>query len=223
MEAKYAHYGTVNTFRSVQGDGRVGKVVDSMVSARESGKKQSGKNAVESKMLNQIYRAGAIASFLTLTFPMLPAVADEFRSDFPEDLSQQCRRAIAQTRNATQVNHKTAIRYASIDAIPGNHPYYAASYNMRPHNLYLSLEGEDEVYQGDVATQSSALELLSSHQFLSTYAWNLVENCETVGLVTFSMNEYQVRQFGLGEAGFTEFKCWEGMPPDTPVPCWRPE
>ena len=218
MEAKYAHRSTVNTFRSVQGDGRVGKVVDSMVFGR-----QSGKNAMESKMLNQIYRAGAIASLFTLALPMPPAVADEFRSDFPEDLSRQCHRAIAQTRNATQVNHKTTIRYASVDAIPDNHPYYAATYNMRPHNLYLSLEGENEAYEGDVAYQSSALELLEHTERLSKYAWDLVDNCETVGLVTFAMNEYQVRQFGLGEVGFTEFKCWEGMPPDTPVPCWRPD
>ena len=170
-----------------------------------------------------IYRAGAIAALIALTVPMPPAAADELREDFLGAVDQQCHRAIAQTRNATQTNYKTAITYASIDAIPENHPYYAATYNMRPHGLYLSLEGENEAYEGDVAYQSSALELLEHTERLSKYAWDLVDNCETVGLVTFAMNEYQVRQFGLGEVGFTEFKCWEGMPPDTPVPCWPPE
>ncbi|MEM9772180.1 MAG: hypothetical protein AAF889_11405 [Cyanobacteria bacterium P01_D01_bin.73] len=175
------------------------------------------------KRFTERVNAITTATALTLFISINPAVADDFRSDFPDDLSAECRAAIAHTRQTFSSKHRINIRYASVNQIPRNHPYYAASYNSPPHNLYLSLDGENEVYQGDIATQSTALNLLHSYQLLSGYAWKLVDQCETVGLVTFAMNEYQVRQMGLGEAGFTEFKCWEGMPVDTPVPCWNPD
>ncbi|MGD1851745.1 MAG: hypothetical protein ACFCBU_14515 [Cyanophyceae cyanobacterium] len=165
----------------------------------------------------------ATATALTLFTSINPAVADDFRSDFPENLSAECRAAITQTRQTLKSSHRTTVSYASIDTISDKHPYYAMSNNMPPHNLYLSLGGVNEIVQGDIVTQSSALNLLHSTQLLRNYAEILVQKCETVGLVTFAMNDYQSRQFGLGEASLTEFKCWEGMPVYVPVPCWQPD
>jgi len=183
------------------------------------------------QMLDAVARFGAIAAIACLNLPGAPVAAGGVRSDFPDDLSDRCRRAIDRMGRALESRHRVSIQYAAVNPIPDDHPYYPSVYdlpapeearaNPRVDRLYLSLVGDEptEVAVGDLVQQSTALNLLYSPQLLRNYTRDAIEQCETLALVNYTLTERQQRQFGIGEAALVEYRCRETARPGL-VPCW---
>jgi hypothetical protein len=77
----------------------------------------------------------------------------------------------------------------------------------QPLNLLMGLGANDSKFVGDMVSESSALNLLSSPQMLRDYSEKIINNCQDIVSVQFLLTEYQFRKFGLIDGSVKAFRC----------------
>lgn len=77
----------------------------------------------------------------------------------------------------------------------------------QPLNLLMGLGANDSKFVGDMVSESSALNLLSSPKMLRDYSDKIINNCQDIVSVQFLLTEYQFRKFGLIDGSVKAFRC----------------
>ncbi|PSN13410.1 hypothetical protein C7271_22570 [filamentous cyanobacterium CCP5] len=131
-------------------------------------------------------------------------------------LSPTCKAAIFDIEREIEAHRRTFTNDLSVIDISGG--IYIDP--PRPFSLYVSLDASDSVARGDVYNQSSALDFLNSPQILTRFTRDITTACGTIGSVTYGLNEYQSRLYGLVDDQVQEFPCYSdnALAPYEPIP-----
>lgn len=159
--------------------------------------------------------SGLIATWCLLSLATVPASAQPMTPPSTINLSDPCK--------ATLFDAEQRIEGYKRAYVPRTRLLYAEAGNIfaiaEPLNITFTLGAYDTVVQGDVVSQSSALDILASEQLLLALTSQIVESCPSIVSATFLLGEYQQRTFGLissGDGPVEEFACVEDI--TSPLP-----
>lgn len=135
-----------------------------------------------------------------LTLTATPALA---QSTSVQDLEPQCKAAIFDIERNIENYRRAYVSNVSVYDTQTD----ADLPTETPLNLLIGLDAYDSQGEGDVVSQSSALDLLESPQMLRNYSEKIIDRCENIVSVNFLLTEYQSRQFGWVNGSVREFRC----------------